>query len=625
MIKNNNKGFSLVELIIAMAIMTLLITPILVNLAESLNVSAKAKEKQYAVDNAGKVVNFFQKTDVNNLVKGSKDYDVDISDVTYHDGSADSGHSAKLSCKLYTTDSSKTATDLGLTVNYTADDYILNSSKLGRKQNTYVRTAVMDDLNNVILSQKGSKYYEINYDLTKDTVPSGFTLRNDGSAVKVVQVTENGATFNHVTDIIVKERTKLGSGKFVGADYENPNDVNIGNVQDLDSNKVAIIQGYETSLDQQFESDMISKMMSGLSKKYSDGDVSEADYNRLTNQLGDYFNNLRDNRASMTRMIKISSTGVLKSGTTDKIDHYHVSADVYYQAKFNWLGVQYGGTGKDSDNDLYRYNIFSQDFYTSTAPDIYLYYEPFVEDTAQEKAWYAYNDYIAVYGDQFTSTGSNPSNVYLLKAKDSWQSTAKKKADGTMYTTATQNPDKITSDVFYTYKDGSYVPVNIHINQIQSTDTLTAKNELPLHIYTNFDVRYGKNASTGKYSAEAKFSKNSSNNFVEDASGKYIIDNSIGSAMSTNVGTSATKQFICDSYSQDLSGDNSAPMLRLGTDQKNVAYDSSYVLPYMEYESKQARLYSVTVDVTQANVNSTGDVTSLTNNKTSFTGAKGAN
>jgi prepilin-type N-terminal cleavage/methylation domain-containing protein len=47
-----NKGFSLIEVIVAVAILTLLMAPILVQVSKTLSNSAAAKERQYAVENA---------------------------------------------------------------------------------------------------------------------------------------------------------------------------------------------------------------------------------------------------------------------------------------------------------------------------------------------------------------------------------------------------------------------------------------------------------------------------------------------------------------------------------------------------------------------------------------------
>ena len=52
MAKKKNSGFSLIEVVIAVAILGLLITPILTQIVQTSNTSRKAKERQAAVENA---------------------------------------------------------------------------------------------------------------------------------------------------------------------------------------------------------------------------------------------------------------------------------------------------------------------------------------------------------------------------------------------------------------------------------------------------------------------------------------------------------------------------------------------------------------------------------------------
>ena len=61
--RTNNKGFSLVELVVAIAVLSILITPIINKLVASLKLSARAKESQYAYQNAAYVYDYFDKTD----------------------------------------------------------------------------------------------------------------------------------------------------------------------------------------------------------------------------------------------------------------------------------------------------------------------------------------------------------------------------------------------------------------------------------------------------------------------------------------------------------------------------------------------------------------------------------
>lgn len=596
-----NRGFSLIELIIAMAIMTLLITPILINLGQSLQVSAQAKEKQYAVDNANLVMDYFQRTSLTNLDKGSSEdgVDYDSTKVTHHDSTS----GAPIQCDLCQVGSDGSVTTIGQ-VSYNATDFALDPVELGRAKNEYDRTVILDDLNNKILAANK----QVVYTFKRDNIPDDFELRADGSAVHY-----NADTPRHIDKIVVEDH-KVGSTAI--SNYQDPNVINHGNVQDLDSDKVAIVEGYATTYDQKFESDMVSQMMEIVTNKYYEGLKSEdpaarakaeQDYETYTNQLQDYFESIRDNRSSMTRLIKVSSTGVLKAGTTkDEIDHYHVSVDIYYQAEFTFDGVHVGGANNTNYPGQFHYPVYSKNFYTSTPPDIYLYYEPFIQDTSKNRVWYSYNDYIAVYGDQYTSgtTQNNkvkdPSNLYLIKAEKNWQSTGN---------VSTQDPTRMTSDVFYTTRNGVPYPVQIYVNWIKDKST-TADVE-PMHIYANFDIRYNE---IGNSTAYKKYN------------GKYIIDNYIEDATKyagisgtdDQVSTSGLKQFRTDYFKQDMSETSpnlNAPVMNLAdSNQENVKYTDGYILPYLEYSSQSSRLYSITVELVKK---SNGEVTT-------FTGAKGA-
>ena len=67
MVRMKNKGFSLIEVIVAVAILTLLMAPILVQVSKTLSNSAAAKERQYAVENAEYVLNYVQEAETARL------------------------------------------------------------------------------------------------------------------------------------------------------------------------------------------------------------------------------------------------------------------------------------------------------------------------------------------------------------------------------------------------------------------------------------------------------------------------------------------------------------------------------------------------------------------------------
>ena len=70
-LKNNNKGFSLVDIMIAIAVLAILITPIILQVTTTINTSAKAKEKQYVVDSAASVMEYFKQTSMDDIKKNA--------------------------------------------------------------------------------------------------------------------------------------------------------------------------------------------------------------------------------------------------------------------------------------------------------------------------------------------------------------------------------------------------------------------------------------------------------------------------------------------------------------------------------------------------------------------------
>ena len=79
MVKSNNKGFSLVEIIIAAAIFAILIYPITNALITATKTGTKSTKKQYAVEKAEEIMENFKVADINGNVNipddnGTKTY-----------------------------------------------------------------------------------------------------------------------------------------------------------------------------------------------------------------------------------------------------------------------------------------------------------------------------------------------------------------------------------------------------------------------------------------------------------------------------------------------------------------------------------------------------------------------
>ena len=67
MAKNRNKGFSLIEVIIGVAVLTILLTPVISQLVSTLKTDRLAKEQQYANESATNVLEYAQTKSFNEL------------------------------------------------------------------------------------------------------------------------------------------------------------------------------------------------------------------------------------------------------------------------------------------------------------------------------------------------------------------------------------------------------------------------------------------------------------------------------------------------------------------------------------------------------------------------------
>jgi len=446
--KKKNKGFSLIEVVIAVAVLGLLITPILTQIVQTSNTSRRAKERQAAVENAEYITNFIQRTDKSELDKSSSDgvSDINITGKNYY---------ANVICKMVDTSGNDIKT-----VTYNATVYNLDNVKLGPKLNEYKRKAVLDDLNNNILAEG----YTIVYDSSKynESLKSkGYKLTNEGSIVRY-------NSMGTVSEVVCEKRDNVYLAD--AYKYVNPNKVSLGFIQDLDSTKVAIIQGIASNFDSQVSDELFSQKMNNLQMINEDG---------WKDQLG-AASNIFANDTSSVRLLYVSINA--KKDISGKIEYYEVLCDACYYENYS---VAKAGGGSQSFTAKLRYNVFSKKFYTTKSPDIYLIYEPYVSDTKQNL--YAYNDFIEVYNDEDTKD----SKLYLIKPETNQLSVAWAKDEEGNVTTPNPNLGYVDGNFYNTKHDGVLKPVNININMALATGE-AADTKNAIQIYSNIDVNYTK-------------------------------------------------------------------------------------------------------------------------------------
>lgn len=568
MAKTNNKGFTLIEIVIAVAILSILLTPILKQFANTLETSRKAKALQQANETAVYEMEEFQTVTKEEL-------DDKYGDPTVH---------TDMVVRLLDTD----GTEITSTLKYSAYEYKLDDRKIGAKQDVYSNVVVLDDLSNKIRAYGGesaTKHYKVAYNLTDADLGkfgTGFTLTNEGSIVEY-----NDAGF--VTAIVCTDKNANGTPVSY---VENPNEVNLGNMHNLDKNAVALVMGGTSSFDSEAFSALFSKAMDHL---------RELDYESWQQALLNVDNESilsQDSMNNSKRLIKIYADKAVDS-TTGK-DCYIVKVDVYYDYNYS-LVVK--GEKKSDFHDMVSFTVFSQKFFTKEPPEIYFEYQPYCISGANSKnAIYQTNDYILFdnyvdeckvylykpYKDQ-QNYDANIDNYYKMVDTD---------GDGT--------PD--SKEEYYTYytDKAKTQKVKIHLasknlNTVLSLDSdgnvLDTDAMDRVYVFTNLDVNgYEEGSADAQFVSDAfggtfdyvKGEKESRSS-VEDAMAAKYLKYELGQKYTTN-----TKQ-----------SDGS------------VTNGSMKVLYTLSEDTREAeRLYTVTVKLTPDKENL---------NTVRLSGAKGAN
>ena len=445
MVRKNNKGFSLIEVIVAVAILTLLMAPIIQQVIQTLNTSAQAKERQYAVENAEYILNYMQETPVSKLDSLSKDlgavpvddedgisidggslkftgYEKKTMNANFwivkpesgkedeHDSEAWASQELYLSRAEISDGQINSALEGSVGYSYNATLFTLANDSMGRKDNVYRRKVIVDNLRAVVASKMCTIETSFSSKAIDVLKSKDFTITSEGAAVRT---DDDG----FVTDIIVSKVKGMRSPNGTGTSY----------MQDLDSSKVAIIQGSASNFDQQAENDLYNLKMS-LLKKYNAGAWTDAmltkdPYGNVLD-TSRYFN---DNVSKMTRVSIVSGYD-----TNRELKYYDVSCTVFYEDYLIKNGsyteesasadsdAATGAADEITDKELnaliakpqvLTYNAYSKRFYTSQAPDIYLVYEPYVARGLN----YANKDYITTYDGVIYGDNEKHSKLYIIK------------------------------------------------------------------------------------------------------------------------------------------------------------------------------------------------------------------
>lgn len=189
MAKKNNKGFSLIEVIVAVAVFAILIVPLTTQLISAININTRSTKKQYAIEKAEEIMESFKTADLSG------------SAISIPDGNSTGNYDFTV-----TGTENKTQSLPGSeTVDYTIKTYSCNGISLGGEYEKYNCTVTVNDIAYAVsakgyiwdsekqkLKQEGSEYVK-----TPSAVGTVRNLDDKQSAIIVgATYTTLGATGN---------------------------------------------------------------------------------------------------------------------------------------------------------------------------------------------------------------------------------------------------------------------------------------------------------------------------------------------------------------------------------------------------------------------------------------------
>lgn len=191
MAKNNNKGFSLIEVIVAIAVFAILIIPLSTQLISALKTNETSKKKQYAIEKAEEIMEQYKICDLSKPV-------------VIPDGNSTGAFTFNLTS---TDDSGSITLPNKKTVKYTVKTYECNNLTLGENYETYTGKVEVSDKAYAVLSQ--------GYILDPET--GDFKKDSSGEYVKPATQTGDIRNLDNNQAAIISGATYLGQNSGVEA------------------------------------------------------------------------------------------------------------------------------------------------------------------------------------------------------------------------------------------------------------------------------------------------------------------------------------------------------------------------------------------------------------------------
>ncbi len=590
MAKTNNKGFSLIEIVIAIAILSILLTPILKQFADTLETSRKAKALQSANEKAMYEVEEFQSFSKEDL-----------------DAKYGTPAETEVNLELYGVDGKplpkKQEDGKDVDLVYTAYKYTLPDSVIGAKKDKYSNVVVLDDMSSKVrayMDETAPEHYKIAYGLTNEDLQK-FPAPSEGEDGSVEQfvLTNEGSIVKYKNGIVVAVACESSADIDYVADA---NAVNLGNMHDLDKDAVAMIMGGTSNFDSEAFSALFSKAMDHL---------RDLDYDSWQQALLNV-----DNESILSTDTLSSSDRLIKVYTDkDAAGKYIVRVDVYYNYNYRLQVTDKDGVTKSNDyNDVVSYTIFSQKFNTKEPPEIYFEYQPYCISSSDEPIRYKSDDYFLF------DNHVDGCKLYLYKPyKDQMNASADlnsywdDKGEYYTYYTDKSQTRKVKIHLASKTSNESYI-VNPADKQVDENGNEAANPFNRLYIFTNLDTT-GYDLDSNGVTDDLQFVSDSYDDLFQYVKGKADEEQN-GSSSSDDTSVRYDKYPLGKYYTYKEVDDNNEEIVRNDQDGNKIQPKKKILYSLNEDEREEERLYTITVNLEP-------DKASL--NTVRLSGAKGVN
>lgn len=322
--RENNKGVSLIEILIAVVVFTILIIPIVNQLATSIRIGQRADAQQAATDYAKSIAETMKQVDISTMYSAP---DVAaLSDTLGMDSVLTTSYGFSSVRKDGTQGSS-----------IPANSYLTTMPVTGGSTAYPSVTAMYQAVN---------RYNDINDD-------------NPEALVREYTFTGTAKVDYREYDVLIRmDTTPYAVASLNQSGYYDPNAANLGNLSSLNADLTAVITNVSNS-DATATSSYFSSIISALE---SSGDPSDA---QIAVQIK---NGTRAISERATKRINIIIDEINEAGNPNK---YQVSCEVIYEN--NGIISRYG---VPSDAATIKYTPYQQQF--KDVPDVYLMYNQFL-------------------------------------------------------------------------------------------------------------------------------------------------------------------------------------------------------------------------------------------------------